>query len=113
MFFHFSQNNSGGVFDDKVGRYVIIEANSAEQANVIAKTKGIYFGGVSKGEDCPCCGDRWTEAYGDGDKQPSIYGRPVKLVEPSMFRDEVVIHYLDGHDERVKLKLRRRKKGQK
>ena len=43
----------------KVSEHVLIEADSSDEANVIAETKGIYFDGVNSGEDCPCCGDRW------------------------------------------------------
>jgi predicted 3-demethylubiquinone-9 3-methyltransferase (glyoxalase superfamily) len=60
-FFLFSQNNSGGSFivNDKVAEYVIIEANKASHANSDAEEIGIYFSGVSTGDDCGCCGDRW------------------------------------------------------
>lgn len=64
-FYEYSQNNSGGHFhvDDKVCHCVIIEARSADEADIIAQDLGIYFDGVSKDLDCSCCGDRWTEAY--------------------------------------------------
>ena len=39
-----------------------IYASDKNEANRIAKAKGIYFDGVSKGIDCECCGDRWHEA---------------------------------------------------
>lgn len=60
--FLFRQNNSGGYFtvDDTVDVNVVIEAESADQANEIAtKHLGIYFNGVDAGFDCECCGDRW------------------------------------------------------
>lgn len=107
MFFTFNQNNSGGHFDlDKdegISQYVIIEANSARQANSLALGIGLYFDGVSKGHDCECCGDRWYEQWNDtdGDNSPLIYGEsPVKV--NSMFMDEGetgCIHYLDGRKE--------------
>ena len=77
MFYLYNQNNSGGGFDsdDSVCHYVIIEANNAEQANDKAKSIGIYFDGCETGMDCPCCGDRWSEAWGDGMDEPLIYGK--------------------------------------
>jgi hypothetical protein len=63
-FYRFHQNNSGGswIENDNVSMTVHIEANSASEANDIAKTKGIYFDGVSDDIDCGCCGDRWYPA---------------------------------------------------
>lgn len=87
-FFTYDQNNSGGSFqvDDKVAHTVIIEAASAEEADEKAQSIGIYFDGVefdddggSIGSDCPCCGDRWYRAYGEGDELPSIYGREPEI----------------------------------
>lgn len=59
--YHFRQNNSGGSFDvdESVTVNVYIEAQSTTQANDFAEAVGIYFDGVSTGQDCPCCGDRW------------------------------------------------------
>ena len=48
--------------NENLGHYVIIEARNAVEANSIALTLGIYFDGVSKRIDCPCCGDRWKHA---------------------------------------------------
>jgi len=77
-FYTFSQNNSGGYFDGP--EYVIIEADSASEANTIALEHGIYFDGCQSGHDCSCCGDRWYEAgeYGATDK-PEIYGQDPDL----------------------------------
>lgn len=68
-FYEFSQNNSGGGFDvdDKLCHRLFIEAEDSDSANEIAKTLGVYFDGVDKGDDCNCCGDRWSEAYGPFD----------------------------------------------
>lgn len=81
MFFHYRQNNSAGWFDikpdDGISVNVIIEARSAEWANQTALDIGLYFDGVDDDRDCECCGDRWTRAWGDGYKVPSMYGRPV------------------------------------
>ena len=82
-FFTFSQNNSGGVFADPA-QYVIVQADDAFHANVIAVTIGLYFHGVSKGRDCDCCGDRWhTCCDTDGDDTPQIYGKDVADFKPS------------------------------
>jgi hypothetical protein len=76
-FFHFSQNNSGGSFDinDTVAHHVIIEAVSASDANARAEAIGIYFEGCANGNDCSCCGDRWSKQWGDdeGAETPLIY----------------------------------------
>jgi hypothetical protein len=80
MFYTYDQNNSGGFFvlDSDVTHYVIIEADSHEEANQRAEGVGLYFDGCSKGLDCGCCGDRWSEAWSDeGDPEPMIYGEPV------------------------------------
>jgi hypothetical protein len=90
MFYTFNQNNSGGVFDvdERVAHYVIVEANSAEEANKIAETKGIYFDGVSKGHDCACCGDRWYAQWEDkGDQEPLIYGEKPEKFKKDPFTD--------------------------
>jgi hypothetical protein len=61
MFYDFDQNNSGGHFivDDKVCHRLFIEADSQEDAIAKAEELGCYWDGVSRGLDCPCCGDRW------------------------------------------------------
>jgi hypothetical protein len=107
-FFEFSQNNSGGsfVFDKDRGltHYVIIEAENADQASARAQDTGIYFNGCDEGTDCPCCGDRWYEPYGDeGTDKPEIYGQPFDKAE-HMTRwmeagHEACVHYLDGRKE--------------
>lgn len=64
MFYLFVQNNSFGryVIDAEagIGVNVAFEANSEEEAIERAKNV-IYFDGVSKGIDCGCCGDRWSD----------------------------------------------------
>ena len=72
-FFEFTQNNSGGSFsvDKELCHRVVIEAESAEEANNIASGMGIYFDGCDAGHDCPCCGDRWYSVDdSDGDTFP-------------------------------------------
>jgi len=103
MFYHYRQNNSGGDFvvNDNVTYNVIIEANNAKQANAIAEAVGLYFHGFG---DCPCCGNRWSEAWEDeeGDSTPMIYDTPAQefketwaeLGEPSVY-----IYYADDRKE--------------
>jgi hypothetical protein len=103
-FFEFNQNNSGGGFDfDEdagITHIVIIEADSAEEANSKAESIGLYFDGEG---DCSCCGDRWYEAYGSGDAVPSYYGEPVQDVVWTGLNHkwikggpEVYVHFKDG-----------------
>ena len=80
MFYHYSQNNSGGSFDfDKekgITHHVVIEAESASLADRRAESIGLYFDGEG---DCPCCGNRWSEAY-EGTDVPSVYDLPLGVV---------------------------------
>lgn len=101
MFYAYNQNNSGGSFNvnDDVALFVIIEANSAKQANALAEAAGLYFGGNG---DCSCCGDRWYKAWDDekGDEAPMIYGKPAENENSSYWvgKGEPITHvyYLDG-----------------
>lgn len=104
-FFTYSQNNSGGYFDlDKtrgIASIVIIEAVDYQDANSRAETIGLYFGGEG---DCPCCGDRWYDAYDndDGTDEPTIYGDPLEeYYNKSRFglTNSVAVHYMDGKIE--------------
>lgn len=107
-FYHYNQNNSGGIFidNDSVCEDVIIQARSAEEANSIAETIGIYFDGCSKGIDCNCCGDRWNKQYDeDGVTEiPMIYDTSVYEMRKRMFNDKCYIYYLDGTKEIVNYK---------
>lgn len=99
-FFTYNQNNSGGSFDysdDGISHYVIIEADTAAEANARAERIGLYFDGEG---DCSCCGDRWSEAWeDDGDDVPSVYGEPIlehKSLNNWMYpRPEAFVHYRD------------------
>lgn len=102
MFFHYTQNNSGGSFqiNDRVAHHVIIEANTESEANTRAEQIGIYFDGVREGEDCGCCGDRWyPRRRNDGAAEPMIYD-----TTPEMYRDYFAhkgepychVYYMDG-----------------
>jgi hypothetical protein len=79
MFYTFRQNNSFGTFvvDKDVSYYVIVEADSYDEANEKAEEIGVYFDGVRNGHDCPCCGNRWNrcDTY-DATDEPVIYGEP-------------------------------------
>lgn len=110
-FFTYMQNNPGGSFiqDHRSAAYVIIEADSLEEANLIAvKKAGIYFDGVSDGKDCDCCGDRWSFPYSDeGDANPSIYGESISqyISEKKQYVDKginfVIIYRKNGVTEVV------------
>lgn len=57
MFFRYNQNNTNGCF---IGpQIVFVDAASAEEAEALARSAGVYFDGVETGADCLCCGDRW------------------------------------------------------
>lgn len=105
-FYTYIQNNSHGYFEinDNICEYVIIEAKSAEHANNIAESIGIYFDGCTKGIDCTCCGDRWDKKDNDNDgtSEPMIYKTPINKMNKHIFRDKCIIHYLNGEKETVK-----------
>jgi hypothetical protein len=104
MFFTYNQNNSGGDFDidERAGiaHYVLIEADSASEADERAEEIGLYFNGVDEGRDCECCGDRWySPASYDIAEVPSVYGKPVVRCSelPSSYRwDLCAVHPKDG-----------------
>jgi len=116
MFYTYRQNNSGGAFDIDPERslsvFVIIEADTPEQADTIAESKGIYFDGCSTGQDCECCGDRWHFAseYNSADV-PSLYGEDVTSPDYASRYSGAryakgnpagYIHYADGRIVEVK-----------
>lgn len=77
-FYTFTQNNSGG---SNYGYWnVIIEADDADKANEIVRDYDVYFDGCYYGWDCPCCGDRWYPAHGEGYEVPSLYGEGTEIV---------------------------------
>ena len=112
MFYTFDQNNSGGAFIHVPGALshkVIIEADSAEEANRIAEGLGMYFDG---GGDCSCCGNRWYKAWDQdaGSETPEIYGKPVEAYAGSKYfinwmGDDpyAYVHYADGRVESFKV----------
>lgn len=99
MFYTFVQNNSGGRTrkTPSLDRYVVVEARSADEANQIAESLGIYFDGVEGKKDCPCCGDRWDRTYEEaGTGRPSIWGDPLTDEDVRDKASELIIHYADG-----------------
>jgi hypothetical protein len=69
--FDFDQNNSGGRYKGPAA-HVYVQAQDAEIACVIAQRHGVYFDGIDAGDDCSCCGDRWSRPWGDGEaEEPS------------------------------------------
>lgn len=102
-FYTFRQNNSGGSFDRQMG-YVIVEANSPNDANRRAEEFGVYFNGCDTDMDCSCCGDRWSEQWDADDamSRPLIYERePEEWVDSTDFGGNtwglnVNVVYMDG-----------------
>lgn len=104
MFYHYHQNNSGGIFHvrpaDGIGVNVIIEAENPAAADKRAEEIGLYFGGLT---GCACCGYRWTPAsHLGGRDHPHLYGGALKGSYPR-YEDPnaAYIHYLDGRIEVV------------
>lgn len=100
MFYTYRQNNSAGYFvrDENVDVYVIIEADSADEANAKALDIGLYFNGCHTGQDCSCCGDRWYEPWDDGTVEPTIYDQPagVKILDHWYEGGRAIVYYEDG-----------------
>lgn len=97
----FSQNNSGGRY---VGpEYVIVEATDKAAACAIAERHGVYFHGVEEGQDCPCCGDRWYEPWGNGNDVPSIYDEPHGERNPIFGRASALLVHFGERTETAEL----------
>lgn len=100
MFYTAVQNNSGGqyIINDDVSYFVIIEANSPEEANNILNN-------ITKNyrRYCSCCGERWQFDFDeeDGDNVPMIFGDPVSEVQKDSCVEECIIYYLDGRKEKI------------
>jgi hypothetical protein len=107
-FYQYRQNNSGGGFDfDEdagISVYVIIEADSAREANNKAEEIGLYFDGRG---DCSTCGYRWSGAseHYDRDERPKIYDTPIEdldwnhrlYIKWITSGPEAYVHFKDGH----------------
>jgi hypothetical protein len=88
VFYTFIQNNSGGTWriNKDVSKFVIIEADSVDDANDLAEEKAkIYFDGCAAGIDCDCCGDRWYPV------------REYDAAETPMIYDQAAEHYSPGY----------------
>jgi hypothetical protein len=82
MFYQFTQSLSGGFFIGE--RNVIVEAETPEEANRIAEQNGIYFDGIETGEDCECCGERWSRtSEGCSREFPHLWGTPIEQCSES------------------------------
>jgi hypothetical protein len=100
LFYTFTQNNSGGQFYGPA-HYVIVEAPSANVADAIAEDNGLYFDGIASGQDCYCCGDRWSRTWaGDATRKPEVYGETdLSKVDKSCRNHHipvVKVFYMDG-----------------
>ena len=99
MFYTFNQNNTGGSFRNSqtLAEFVIIEADTASEANDKAECIGVYFGGVDDDIDCPCCGDRWHPVSdSDGKVVPHVYHIPLDKFRGRSVSGDTVIHYKSG-----------------
>lgn len=97
--YHYSQNNSGGVFHGPA-QNVLVQARSAKEADRIAEEHDVYFDGASNGLDCPCCGDRWYRAWDDisATNEPTIYGDPIRPDQDALliYNDGRTVRYENG-----------------
>lgn len=67
MFYRYTQNNTAGCY---IGAQIVfVEAASQEEAEALARGAGVYFEGVASGQDCVCCGDRWTRYVDEFDTE--------------------------------------------
>lgn len=84
--YQFDQNNSAGVWKGPA-RIVLVEALSPEDALSVAEDFGVYLDGVSSGEDCKCCGDRWYRRW---------FGESVKL-EDLVDQLSMELEFMENH----------------
>jgi hypothetical protein len=100
-YFTFQQNNSGGFYKGPAAT-LVVEAGSANEANVRAVALGVYF---DERDDCiECCGYRWDKVHDDDAAPlPSIWGEPIDFTDSASFymRDLLVVR-LDGVKFRTK-----------
>lgn len=99
-FYTFWQNNSGGEYDSNgnVEELVIVEADTAADANEFAESVGVYFNGVDKDIDCDCCGDRWSPVEDENGRDvPTYCERPLtKFTSKRMRSTSAVVYYKNG-----------------
>jgi len=106
MFYHFRQNNSFGEFqhdaEKGIGVDVVIEAESADEANAKAEKIGLYFDHEYE-IDCSCCGTRWSEVSDEAwyakesFDRADCYGSAMDV--PG--RPWGYVHYADGRVEAI------------
>ncbi len=84
-FYTFYQNNAAGVFVTDtlrgIGTTVVIEANSAEEANDFAENIGIDFDDL-----CECCGTRW-DSVRDSDGETSLPSQNNEIISEFNIRE--------------------------
>jgi hypothetical protein len=90
---HYSQNNSGGNWYGP--KHVVVQAVNGSMADATAENfAGVYFDGVATGQDCECCGDRWSPSWGaEGTEEPQVYD------DAATACDDVLLVYADGRTE--------------
>lgn len=107
MFYSISQNNSGGSFiqDDNVDQIVIIEADTAKEAEEYLDDL-VNMNGYND-NSCPCCGDNFYVGFYEGDASDhpkTPYGEDLivsKLEGFSAYYSRfAVIHYKNGQKKR-------------
>lgn len=95
----FDQNNSGGYFiqNEDVDHYVAIQALNAKHA--MQRAEDIL---ENYSESCECCGSRWYYWIDDSDGTtiPEIYGTPYTETKKSYYRENMIVHYIDGTKEK-------------
>lgn len=104
MFYTINQNNSGGYIIDNedVSNFVSVEANNFKEAE--GKLRSIT---EDYSEFCECCGERWYIDLNNDDAEeiPMIYDIPYNQeVYKCWSSEHIIIYYLDGIIEKVKLK---------
>ncbi len=95
----FDQNNSGGYFiqNEDVDHYVAIQALDAKHA--MQRAEDIF---EDYSESCECCGSRWYSWVDDSDGTdiPEVYGTPYTATKKSYYRENMILHYIDGTKEK-------------
>ena len=104
MFYTINQNNSGGyiIDNENVTDFVSVEANNFTEAE--KKLESII---EDYSEFCECCGERWHIDLDNDDAEeiPMIYDTPYNEgVSKFWSYGHIIIYYLDGRKEKVKLK---------
>jgi len=84
-YYVYEQNNTNGYFEGP--HFLIVVARNSKEANEKAKEKGgVYFDGVEKGIDCPCCGDRWRRLNDDSDYVVGTLDEALDIVKRAIKR---------------------------